>query len=243
MKLILALMLALVTMPMFAQDSGESGLQLAAPVWSYGALTLESGGVGGCNGASCTLSATMTPGDVLIGVVTQTSSIQTVTGAIGGGGTWHVCTACHVFAPSVFNLDISILYSTDATANGSFTFTPSLGGAGTAWSATVTNIHCSGCSAYGPITFDQTGTAATSSCTACNLSSFTNLAGQDLTVIFFYTTVTFPNNSWPAALTLDPTSEDILYSLGGGTPAGPYSPVINGTSTAQFVSDGIAFRP
>jgi hypothetical protein len=242
MKLILALIQALVTMPVIAQDGGESTL-LAAPVWSYGALTLDSGGVGGCNGASCTLSATMTSGDLLIAFVTQTSSIQTLTGATGGGGTWHVCTACHVFAPAVFNLDITILYSTDATANGSYTFTPSLGGSGVSWSASVTNIHCSGCSVYGPITFDQAGTTVTSSCTTCSLSSFASLAGQDLVVMFFYTTVTFPNNSWPAIFTLDPTTEDVLYSFGGGVPAGAYSPAINGASTAQFVSDGIAFRP
>jgi hypothetical protein len=242
MRLILTLILALVTMPMFAQDSGESAL-LAAPVWTYGGLAITTG----CTTASCAITVQHNAGEIMIALVAQTTGPVAVTGATGGGGTWHVCTACHVAAPDVFDLYVDVLYSTDATQTGSVTVTINLAGTpGASYNATVSHLSCTGCSAYGPITFDQAGTTVDETCTVCTVSSFTELAGQDMAFVFFYSTVPFPIDSWPAAFTLDPTVQDVLYSVGGsgaGLAAGNYTTVLTGTSSTTVVSTGMAFRP
>jgi hypothetical protein len=242
MRILFTLFAALVLcLSSAAQDGGDNSQILARPTWTYNGIGQNSSA---CTTASCVITVHTVPGEILIALVAQTTGPTAVTGATGGGGTWHICTACHVVAPDVFNLYVDILYSTDATTSGTVNVSLNLASTpGASWAATVSHLSCTGCSAYGPITFDQAGTTADETCTTCTISSFTGLAGQDLAYIFFYSTVAFPSNSWPAVFTLDPTAQDVLYSVPAGIAAGNYSTVLNGTSSTAVVSTGIAFRP
>jgi hypothetical protein len=225
------------------QDAGDTSQILAPPNWTYESLAIDTPGISGCNGSSCSATITVLPGDLLIAAVVQPESAHfAATGVTGGGGTWQICTACEVYAPDVFFLDVQLVSSV-VTASGSVTVAGTIAGSNSAWSLTVTDIRCTTCQAYGPITFDKAGTTVDTTCTVCTVSSFNGLAGQDFLFIFFYSTSPFPTNSWPAAFTLDPTAQDILYSQGAGIAAGNYTTAINGTSSTTVMSTGIAFRP
>lgn len=238
MKILLTLLAALaLCLPCAAQDAGDSGLLFAAPVWSYLGTTVNNFT---CTGTTCTITApaSLQPGDVLVAALGWPGNTTSAVSGSGGGGTWQICTGCTMYN-SALGFQVWALYSVNDTTTGTQTFTFTITPTQPNWSVIFQVFRCSGCSAYGPITFDQIGTPSiiTTNCSPCTGSAFAQLAGQDLIEQLFLTGS--GGSSVTAPYLLD-VNGDVVYALGSSSGAAPQFTL---TTAAAFMSNGLSFRP
>jgi hypothetical protein len=233
----IALALLLAASTCSAQFMGMGNRKLfTPPTWSYEGTAANSLS---CSGTSCSITAPvgLQPGDVLVGFVAALDNTIQISSGSGGGGTWHVCTGCQIYNPAI-GLQGGAIYSVDDTSTGTPSITVTLTSTQSQWSLVLIVFRCSGCSAFGSIAFDQTGSLALSaSCSSCAGSAYTSLAGFDLLVSLTTNTVGGASISSPYHYD---TSGYAYYALGTRSTS---APTITLPSVGAFLANGLAFKP